>query len=616
MRHRQDLPGGHLQVRATSAALLALLLPLGCSDSSGAADAGGHDADSGIVILGDLGPSVDASDAQAQPDLPAACPSKCAKEFPNVPTCMKTTWDVKNCTCSLHPADDGTPCDDGLACTASDSCQAGECVGGGPAELVEPDGGWQPEGTPLLEPNDPAWEWASVDVDPSCKACDGSRAYLQWLHTGVHNNSPYSAAVTLAGELVTLEVTPHLRAYGMALGLAWDAPGTGQDGLVTTRRLRAAADGGFYAAGWIQYPPSATPPATWLARYDPHGAILSEVTLLKHWWGDDVLPDDGGGLYVLEGGGDSPSPLIYSMALQRMNGNGESIWRREIPDIRQAARAPSRMAPVRSGGAVVAYLADESQVDLGSGATDAAAVVWARRFDASGETLWARRLGLEAHTSEMSNVAALPADRFVVASGQWPTFGAWDRYPASVWILDSDGETLAARDIQPRIGDYFLIQAVTAAPDGGAILAGELIRYSGDFAKPLFLTDLEFWGADGFLVKVDRWGNYEWMRLYGSLDVDFLWDVIATADGSINAVGAWRADSFPKVHDWILRTDFWGRTCGMRLGVCADMAWQDCEDGNPCTINWCDPDQGCTHPPLPDGSPCDIGKTCQGAICK
>ncbi|MEZ4266618.1 MAG: hypothetical protein R3F39_09590 [Myxococcota bacterium] len=57
-----------------------------------------------------------------------------------------------------------------------------------------------------------------------------------------------------------------------------------------------------------------------------------------------------------------------------------------------------------------------------------------------------------------------------------------------------------------------------------------------------------------------------------------------------------------KVRNWILRTDFWGRTCGMRLGVCADKPWQDCEDGNHCTINWCDPDAGCTHPALPDGS--------------
>ncbi|MEZ4266622.1 MAG: hypothetical protein R3F39_09610 [Myxococcota bacterium] len=97
---------------------------------------------------------------------------------------------------------------------------------------------------------------------------------------------------------------------------------------------------------------------------------------------------------------------------------------------------------------------------------------------------------------------------------------------------------------------------------------------------------------------------------------DVLWTVVASPDGRITATGALDGETGSKVRNWILRTDFWGRTCGMRLGVCADVPWQDCEDGNPCTINWCDPDAGCTHPPLPDGSPCGEGLTCQGAVCK
>ena len=122
---------------------------------------------------------------------------------------------------------------------------------------------------------------------------------------------------------------------------------------------------------------------------------------------------------------------------------------------------------------------------------------------------------------------------------------------------------------------------------------------------------------DSFLLKLDSWANPEWMRFYGGPLSDQLVDAVFQDNGTITAVGAVVTSGIGGGIDrFILRTDFWGRTCGMRLGVCAEMAWQDCEDGNPCTINWCDPDAGCTHPALPDGSPCGEGLTCQGAVCK
>jgi hypothetical protein len=39
-----------------------------------------------------------------------------------------------------------------------------------------------------------------------------------------------------------------------------------------------------------------------------------------------------------------------------------------------------------------------------------------------------------------------------------------------------------------------------------------------------------------------------------------------------------------------------------------------CVDPNPCTQDLCDPDNGCLHPPVADGTPCGFG-TCQGGIC-
>ena len=50
-------------------------------------------------------------------------------------------------------------------------------------------------------------------------------------------------------------------------------------------------------------------------------------------------------------------------------------------------------------------------------------------------------------------------------------------------------------------------------------------------------------------------------------------------------------------------------------GTCAPLVGQDrdCGDGNPCTIDSCDPKVGCQHQPLGDGAPCADGSVCTAA---
>ena len=54
-------------------------------------------------------------------------------------------------------------------------------------------------------------------------------------------------------------------------------------------------------------------------------------------------------------------------------------------------------------------------------------------------------------------------------------------------------------------------------------------------------------------------------------------------------------------------------------GVCAGVPFQDCDDGNPCTDDWCDAAHGCLHAgnqsACDDGDPCTLGDQCIGAIC-
>jgi hypothetical protein len=74
--------------------------------------------------------------------------------------------------------------------------------------------------------------------------------------------------------------------------------------------------------------------------------------------------------------------------------------------------------------------------------------------------------------------------------------------------------------------------------------------------------------------------------------------------------------------------------CGGTCGTCSDQPCSlspqcvagacvgsapDCDDGNPCTANACDPGSGCTSAPASgpcdDGDPCTIGDACEEQVC-
>ncbi len=60
-------------------------------------------------------------------------------------------------------------------------------------------------------------------------------------------------------------------------------------------------------------------------------------------------------------------------------------------------------------------------------------------------------------------------------------------------------------------------------------------------------------------------------------------------------------------------------TC--QAGTCVTSSAPNCDDGNPCTVDGCDPTGGCTHTPLADGASCANGvfcdgdETCQAGVC-
>lgn len=68
--------------------------------------------------------------------------------------------------------------------------------------------------------------------------------------------------------------------------------------------------------------------------------------------------------------------------------------------------------------------------------------------------------------------------------------------------------------------------------------------------------------------------------------------------------------------DAIVRTlDPWGFDSCAAAGACGTLGWAACDDGNPCTIDGCDPATGCTHTPAGTNTPCGKTEVCLGTVC-
>ncbi len=55
--------------------------------------------------------------------------------------------------------------------------------------------------------------------------------------------------------------------------------------------------------------------------------------------------------------------------------------------------------------------------------------------------------------------------------------------------------------------------------------------------------------------------------------------------------------------------------CVEQPAGCGHWVVEDCNDGNPCTIDTCDPATGCAHTPAPNGTSCGPNQICVGGNC-
>jgi len=179
---------------------------------------------------------------------------------------------------------------------------------------------------------------------------------------------------------------------------------------------------------------------------------------------------------------------------------------------------------------------------------------------------------------------------------------------AVLFRFDAAGKLLWRHAIAGVGGlDHALVPAGQVWPAGGAVVASHFITVPPEKCCP----------ADAFrpaLHWLDRWGNEvsETLKIPGVPDASGrASDVVALGVRRLAVTG-----STTGFGQWIALLDAWGRVSQDGADSCAALSRQDCDDGDPCTRDWCEPAIGCTHTPWPNGAPCGQASACDGGKCK
>lgn len=106
------------------------------------------------------------------------------------------------------------------------------------------------------------------------------------------------------------------------------------------------------------------------------------------------------------------------------------------------------------------------------------------------------------------------------------------------------------------------------------------------------------------LWRLDADGNAIWKRVHRSQ----LWDpadlhampgyLHQHADGSFSLSAFGGVEGSDELFHYAVHADPSGHMSCKDAGVCAEKAMDDCDDGNPSTVDACHPSKGCMHTPI------------------
>ena len=317
----------------------------------------------------------------------------------------------------------------------------------------------------------------------------------------------------LPGQKKTGRQDSYLRRYDADGNEVWTrqfAVGTYSEG-----RAIAASESEVYVAG-------ATRGDAFVRKFDATGKELwtreiSTATDVQDQIRGIAL--DGGGLYVAGSTADTlegqTSAGNADAFVRKYDPDGNEVWTRQFGT---SSFDQVRGVAVHGSGVLLAGLtADAMPGQTSAGAHDA----FVRKYDASGKEVWTRQFGTQ-YAEDVAGIAADDTGVYVVGSTLGVLPGQTGSGSADLFVrkYDAEGKELWTR--QFGTAEYDQARAAVAH-DGAIYLAGwTLGALSGQPAQGLH---------DGIVVRLSSSGQTDWVRQFGSSNLDDPIGISVTASG-------------------------------------------------------------------------------------
>ena len=511
-------------------------------------------------------------------------------------SCTQDGCDAKTGKCALKPLKEGAVCnadDDG--CTVNDSCTSGACKAGAPLQCKAQVGSCEavsctttshstfkcvvvakPDKTPC--PDDPKSCYVGARCDSGkCKAGTVPRLFEKLMHDSKEDAFFAAVAAPKPGLIVA--------AGGRTVG-AWKN--------ATERRWLAVGSDGTGKVLW-----------SW-QNNPPHKSPLNQVGA--------ITAGPGGSVY-LAGTYNRGTQIGFRVRRLLANGKEDIAWNGGAGSKTVRVVGATRLA---DGSVAVA-----SQWRYSNNVSDSSFDV----FSASGKHLWFGIVG--GHAVSLSATA----DRLVVAtqvswgtssSGLFAIYDTITRKPLINFLPGMGAYTHRAAGAV-LFADGHMQWQVTGKDNKGHTSTtlytknGTIVVIRGTLSVALVAKGLARHGSgtlsyghtpgttQAIMYRLDRFGNVKWgVALLPGQSANVA-SVVAAANTDAVAAGHVTAPDGRR-RPFLARLSDLGMThCG--LGKCAGKSQADCDDGNQCSTDGCDPQSGCVHT-LPAGNLCDPKDGC------
>lgn len=353
-----------------------------------------------------------------------------------------------------------------------------------------------------------------------------------------------------AGGALGITIDPSGYAYVVGFGFGGFFPG---EGLPSIPGL-----GAYHMPFIIKYAPDATGTPQWARGFPPPGGGNARFTSIAYHHATQKLWISGS----TEGGIDFGGGLVSSsgailLKLNSTDGSYSAVGR-IMPNTTSGARALSATA-VDTAGNVYVTSQFANTMDLGNGIpviTAGAQSVYMAKFNSSGVAQWGRGLSTDTVPDEGTGVAVDNTNGFVYFTGTQggTNFDAGNgvtlpprpdpfRYRGYLLRMTLAGVAQWVKSYEGGAGVNDYARCITLDSNNNIIVGGQI---SGPFNFGGGVIDTGQFNQ-GFTVKYNSSGVFQWAKVFGSFSNDSVYGVAADTTGNVYSAISWYAANFAPV---------------------------------------------------------------------